>query len=578
VKIEVIAGLRECHVQSPMALMREGAERATSRAESAPSEGAQPDRMLRFATRVDTVDALIETFSNLIEKDSLFIVTKSMLPVGLRRRFAVTLRDGRPVLSGEAEVQESPALLSGPGSAAGVRLRLLRLTPASLALHKRMLDHKREHETTQVTSMPAPPALGSTESDVAPAGVARRETSASAQSAVAPSGFILPANPLSELADSTLQAFVECAIFEDYGVPRLDIGDLDDPIPDESQEILQDRDHGDDEDAPASTSAKLVRTGTEPPARADDAARPVTRPPPLPRPATLPRAVTAPPPEVPPPPPPPVAAPPTIIEVPVQPITISIGIKTQLVTAVLALVIGLLSGYLIFGSRTPGGVTPPGMPQTAAAATQPAVASEVATPAVAPEAATLAALTPNHAGVAVAPAAFAEPGQAELTAPEKSAAASAPPNAATDTCTASIDSNVDDARVLINGALAGTGTVREQSVPCGEELLITVEHPRYQTFETRVTTSPGTPVQVAASLQRPAARLTLVSTPPGATLSVNGKVIGRSPATVDVKAHRSVRVTATLKGYKVWARRFRVSKSGLTITAALDRIGPGTSR
>lgn len=548
--------------------MRKGADRATSRAGSASPEGAQPDRMLRFATRVDTVDALIETFSSLVEKNSLFIVTRNELPVGLRRRFAVTLRDGRPVLSGEAEVQESPALLSGPGSAAGIRLRLLRLTPASLVLHQRMLEHKREHEATQVTRMPVPPAPGSTESDVALAEAGTSESSAAARPAVAASGFILPANPLSELADSMLQAFVECSIFEDYGVPRLDIGDLDDPTPDESQEILQDRDHGNDDGAPAATPAARLRTETEPPARADGAARPVTRPPPLPRPATLPRAVTAPAPEVP-LPLPAVAPPPTIIEVPVQPITISLGIKAQLVTAILAVGIGFLGGYLIFGVRGPGGVTPPGVPETAARAPQLAVAPEAATP---------AALTPDHAGAAVAPAASAEPGQAELTAPEEPAAASAPPSAATDTCTASIDSNVDDARVRINGALVGTGTVREQSVPCGEELLITVEHPRYQTFETRVTTSPGAPAQVAASLQRPAARLTMVSKPPGATLSVNGKVVGRSPATVDVKAHRSVRVTATLKGYKVWARRVRVSRSGLTITAALDRIGAGKSR
>jgi hypothetical protein len=114
-------------------------------------------RMLRFVSRCTSVDELVDTFANLIDETTLFICTKNVFDVGLRRRFSVTLRNGTPVLRGEAEVQESPARLSGPTSPIGIRLKLLKLTPDSLALRERLLERKREKEVTQVDPLPLPP-------------------------------------------------------------------------------------------------------------------------------------------------------------------------------------------------------------------------------------------------------------------------------------------------------------------------------------------------------------------------------------------------------------------------------------
>ncbi|HEY8141827.1 MAG TPA: PEGA domain-containing protein, partial [Kofleriaceae bacterium] len=108
-------------------------------------------------SRCTSVDELVDTFANLIDETTLFICTKNVFDVGLRRRFSVTLRNGTPVLRGEAEVQESPARLSGPTSPIGIRLRLLKLTPDSLALRERLLERKREKEVTQVDPLPLPP-------------------------------------------------------------------------------------------------------------------------------------------------------------------------------------------------------------------------------------------------------------------------------------------------------------------------------------------------------------------------------------------------------------------------------------
>ncbi|WP_428267867.1 PEGA domain-containing protein [Haliangium sp.] len=663
--------------------------------------------MLRFTTRVDSLDALVSTFSNLIDKNTLFIVTKNMLPVGLRRRFVVTLRDGQPALSGEGEIEESPAQLSGPGSATGVRLRLLKLTPGSRALHARMLDYKREHGETQVSPMPKPPPPGSTESEVALA-EADPAPKPPPKEAVEQAGFVLPANPLSELAESSLQAFVECTIFEDYGVPRFDTADLDSPSPIESEETLpNNKNEGDDAPPPATTTPAQAdsqppgpdnaparadsrpprpadvpaRLGTPPPlsnsiggARARSAGMPpgpeapsrdagpalvppgpttpprevgpprprtplpvqppsppgvpgpsrevgppprAATPPPL-QPAPAPLGVGTPPPRGMSPPPPQAAAgprtplvlplqappparstptPPATAELPARSATVALGLKAQVVTAVLALGIGLLAGFWAFGTDTSkntaesttqaGGPEPAtaSSPDEGAAATSPP--SEPDHVAEADDSASVAAAAlgetdtdsedpsnpetsedPEDPDASEDPEALADSAEATTAETETSAMAQ---GASAQGCAITVQANVDAARVRIDGKRVGTGVVRERPIPCGKELLVRVEHPRYEIFEKRITASAGKPMRIAVSLQRPSARLTLVSDPPGATLSVNGRVIGRSPATVDVKAYRSIYVKATLRGYKSWTRRVRVSKPKQTITASLDR-------
>jgi len=74
---------------------------------------------------------------------------------------------------------------------------------------------------------------------------------------------------------------------------------------------------------------------------------------------------------------------------------------------------------------------------------------------------------------------------------------------------------------------------------------------------------------------RPAAHVRLVSTPPGAVITVDGKVIGRAPVDTAASAFTTMYVTATLNGYKVWARRVSVSGTEVTIQPRLEAV-PGT--
>lgn len=648
-------------------------------------------RMLRFVSRCATVDELVETFANLIDETSLFICTKNVFDVGLRRRFSVTLRNGTPVFRGEAEVQESPARLSGPTSPIGIRLKLLKLTPDSLTLRERLLERKREKEVTQVDPppplppVPMPPVRSiqprrgrsgrfqttpgagpvlppgerisglmaaitppppETPSEViradsipnkvesvqvkiesvpvkaelsdphipvkpAPEAVSGRTLNALARaldparppgargpvvppaaaaaalaSAVslkstvpapgerprppepeavpepaasettipettaerttparpvtsdedgepeaqtrprspsiadlppeerAPSSdIVLPANPLSEISDRSLEAMIEVVIYEDDLPPR-----------DESFENLL-------------------------------TPRPMTIPPPL---LGLPEAAsngtsaahdlgfaggrmrTA------------TAQPvPAGLEEPRR------GGLGRFLVSLLAIALGFGAGYLVFGTdllRSPAGSS-----GDEAAAPVAAAPSAGQTPAPVP------ADPPPPAPV---PAAAGDPPPA--------AAGDPPPAAAS--CAASIDTAPETARVLLDGKEIGVGSLEGVAVPCDKEFTLEVEHAGYKTFTRRFTASAEVPLRIDAALtrQEPAvvkrSRLRIVSDPPGAIVTVDGKVIGRGPASVTTGTGDTVFVTATLKGHKGWSKRVYVKKKTQTVTAKLDPI------
>jgi hypothetical protein len=625
-------------------------------------------RMLRFVSRCSTVDELVDTFANLIDESTLFICTKNVFDVGLRRRFSVTLRNGTPVFRGEAEVQESPARLSGPTSPIGIRLRLLKLTPDSLALRERLLEKKREKEVTQVEPLPLPPVpippvrtitprkgrsgrfqttpgagpvmppaerisglmpaltpppaeppseviradtlpnkvdsvqvkieSGPVKSElsdsaipvrapsipsgrtidalakalepptridsggrapvVPPAAAAAALASAVSLKAASPppipappavpdgdadaeadaltrprapsvaaaegsaeerapsSDIILPANPLSEISDRSLEAMIEVVIYEDDLPPRDEVFDnLLTPRPMPIPPAL----------AVPPPPAESSRNGASSADRHDLG-------------ALAERARTA------------TGAPDEFL----QPARRGGG---RFAFSLLAIVLGFAAGYLVFGTdlvrgRSEEAAESP--PQPAAAEPTPAAAS--GEPAAAPASPT--------------------PAPAEPT-PAPTAAAGATPAAAT--CTASIDTSPETARVLLDGDELGVGSLENVAVPCGREFTLTVEHAGYKTFERHFTAEAEVPLRIDAALTRQESaaaraksRLRIVSDPPGAIVTVDGKVIGRGPAAVTVGTGDTVFVTATLKGYKGWSKKVYVKKKTQSVKAALEAI------
>jgi hypothetical protein len=599
-------------------------------------------RMLRFVSRCTTVDELVDTFANLIDETTLFICTKNVFDVGLRRRFAVTLRNGTPVLRGEAEVQESPARLAGPSSPIGIRLRLLKLTPDSLALRERLLEKKREKEVTQVDPLPLPPVPMPPVRTITPrkGRSGRFQTTPGAGPVMPPgeriSGIMAavtppPAEPPTEVirADSvpnkveSVQVKIESApVKAELSDPHIPVKAAPEAVSGRTLSALARALDGNRGPAvpPAAAAAalasavslKAATTTTSTPVKvprvppetdeeeithdaggADALTKP--RPPSLAEPPAeerapssdiilpanplseisdrsleamievviyeddlpprdesfdnllTPRPMTI---------PPPLASPPlegasngasaldlgglTERTAPASPWQAppkkrrGLGIALSLI----AIALGFGSGYLVFGTDL--------------------LRKEAAPPAAAPP--------PATAPTATEPA--APPDSPEPTAPGQSAAA----------CTASIDTAPETARVLLDGDEVGVGSVEDVKVPCDREFTLKVEHAGYKSFERRFTAATGVPLRIDAALTRQEivvvkkSRLRVVSEPAGAILTVDGKVVGRGTASATLDTGATVLVTATLKGYKPWSKKVYVKKKTQTVSAKLEAI------
>jgi hypothetical protein len=102
--------------------------------------------------------------------------------------------------------------------------------------------------------------------------------------------------------------------------------------------------------------------------------------------------------------------------------------------------------------------------------------------------------------------------------------------------------------------------------------VVSFDHPRYEKIERRVTATPGTPVSLDERLSRPAGKLSLVSTPPGASFTVGGKSVGRGPTGTDVSAFTQVTVTAALAGYKPWTQKVYIKGRSYSVHAKLEKL------
>lgn len=184
-------------------------------ADAKPTEGAKA-RLLRVVSRCDTEDHFIEVFRRFCDGETLFIVTRNPKQVGAKQPVSLTLAGGTPVLQGIAEVTQSFPNEDNPIGRAGMRVKFLTTSEESKPVLERLKSAARA-----VGSAPLPPpaprdALGEpTAQWSAPPATEQRASG---------SPIIVPANPFYQLPDESLEAFVECTIYEETG--QIDLDDL----------------------------------------------------------------------------------------------------------------------------------------------------------------------------------------------------------------------------------------------------------------------------------------------------------------------------------------------------------------
>lgn len=221
-----------------------------------------------------------------------------------------------------------------------------------------------------------------------------------------------------------------------------------------------------------------------------------------------------------------------------------------LVTALVAVLIGIAAMLMISQRGVPvrsSGASP--SEQTPAAA-PPGPAAPPASAAAAP----------------TAPSTDSTPAAATGSAAPGPASADRPPE-----CFADVRSQPAGADIVIDQTTVIGTTPQRVSLPCGREVELVIRKPRLVQVARAVTPTPeGAPVQVTLGGQSVPVKVS--STPPGATVTLNGKSLGVTPTIVKLPAFETSMLVIARDGYEPESEKVTPKAGGATVHSALKKL------
>ncbi|MBK8257269.1 MAG: PEGA domain-containing protein [Polyangiaceae bacterium] len=529
--------------------------------------GASPNKRLRIVTRCGSLDELVATFGPFADETSLFIVTNKPRPLGLVQPFVIQLKDGATVMRGDVEVVQSTSTGEGPGGRNGMRLKLLTADEATIDVLRRLVEFGRAKDSVApppADAVPATPGIaretqagfasqqaaksefpkavvGDPTASAAPASTARPPTVAVVHSAdsshrapseasdgerVPGAAYQLPANPFEGITAEALESFIECTLYEER-LPRPD------EAPIETSVIVALSSLGPASTAPPATHQAQLPAGVPPPPPMATNLMPHA-PPTFAVPAVAPTYVPA-----------PASAPlpnnmllaAALQAAAAQP---QPGRRTLIIgaTAVLSSLGSLAAAYFLWG-RTPEPSGAPVPTQTASA--------EVASASVRPPAA------PPTASATAAPSATTLP---LSTLPRE--------------CRANVRSFPDGATVLWNGENLGVTPLEGAGVPCGSAK-VTFQLRGYESGERSAGPVAGKTAGVFLRLTPIRVPVDITSKPAGAQILLDGRSMGRTPATINVIGGKESKLVVRLPGYELWTTKLTPEPPKVEIQAELQK-------
>ena len=652
-------------------------------------------KALCVATRCTTVEQFVATFHRFCDESSFFVATMATRPVGLETAFSIQLEDKTPVLRGLCTVVEAWSTPANRYGRPGVRLSVKRLTNESLPVFKQLQAARKTTEAAEAKPIPPPVAVPAPPPPIplvpplaplpprprlaTPPPIRIPSITPIASPVVAPaipepppgpepapssppgpfdvpepiaasddltnpvavetrtpgSSYILPANPLMNLTDQSLQGFVDCALYEETGnffrapgddESLVDIDDVAAPPPSRSQPRTL-------TPIPAIRSGGLSPTAFVPPDPRDEQFAPEATPLPfLAGMSPLARAATPPP--VPPTPPagraptppvfddsdemfssrghpstaPPMRPPPTSPPYAVP----SGGVMSSMTT-------GAAPPPPMYPAPDPYPVAPQPLPPAGPMPMAPSYGMApidstanliainqkrerkrwlvIGGTAVATSLLLLVIVLASggHGGNKEADAATPQPTRSTpppekpaLVAPTKPAVETAPPvkplaDPPEDTAT---DPNAPPVvgtgpcRVTVTSSPAGSIVSLDDQAFGPSPISIDgpcarrrvdAKHPRYAIGTRWVTLAPGKPATVDLSLARPTHSVTITSVPSGATVSIAGKRAGTTPTAVKVMGFTGVTLTVEKKGFRTVSEKLYSKVENDKLTVKLDR-------
>lgn len=583
-----------------------------------------------IATRCTTVDQFVAMFHRFVDEDSFFVSTMNTRPPGLETSFSVQLADGTPVLRGLCTVLQVWTTATSPFKTPGVRLGIKRLTANSMPVFERLLVTRSKPaasppapppalaagtvrpagataviaaptfgDTARTTIAPRPqtlpaspptlPGLPAPPTRPTPSPIPTRPTPppmssaaaavAAATATVTESGetrtpgseLVLPANPLMNLTDASLEGYVDCTLYEETGsfFPVDDTGaPIDELVPPPTaasvpvlaprpvarlstpveivSELGMDESPPNEERPPESTVEPRVLRATPPPMPVVSVPELEPQPEselPLPAPAL------------------PVPAPALAFRdsTPAGELT---GAQPRssgkrglwLVGAVVAAAAGAAL-WVTMSSHDDADASTASTPPTRSAANAGPTGGEppVVKPAVEPP--------------APPPPEPTEPDDAE---PEQPAEPVDPPDAQSPVagdgpCSVVVTSTPAGSTVLLDGRVIAPSPIMIATT-C-ERHRIDIKHPRYKLATKFVTLKEGSPGSIDTTLQRPTHTVKITSQPSNATIYIDGRRAGTTPTVLSVMGFSNLTLEIKKTGYATMSRKLysKVSQDSLSV-------------
>ena len=158
------------------------------------------------------------------------------------------------------------------------------------------------------------------------------------------------------------------------------------------------------------------------------------------------------------------------------------------------------------------------------------------------------------------------PGTAAVDAPG-SAGGIAPSGA---NCVVDVSSTPADAEIVLDKNRVAGHTPMKVELPCGTEARVTLRKPGYFAVTRRVTpAATGTPLRM--ELDKAMFSIKVSSTPTGATIMVNGKSGGVTPANVRVNAYEPTTIVMSKDGFTTETEKLTPKSNNQTVHVALKR-------
>ena len=213
---------------------------------------AHKTKGLRIATRCTTMDQFVAAFHRFVDAQTVFISTLNPRSVGLETAFSIDLADNTPALRGIGVVIESWTTPQNPYGRPGLQLGIRRLTVDSTPVFDRLLFAREATAPTPTSSsimqvIVTKPGVARPLAKTLPAPLGVKVVSSPPGEPPIPdvqlpildnertpgSDLVLPANPLMNIDDKSLEGFVDCTLYEETGnffgeQPVLE--DPDDPV------------------------------------------------------------------------------------------------------------------------------------------------------------------------------------------------------------------------------------------------------------------------------------------------------------------------------------------------------------